>query len=145
MRYLSITPILMFHTVAMSFGPYSSLFHEQTFQVQMYQAEEDRDNHRSRVSGESSRELNRCRRINRSIRALSSSTSCDEQTRNKCMPASCCCALISTVHPHSVSAISSQLEKIEGSHIPEYTCFGIPCGLQDSRQTAPPPPASFLH
>ena len=135
----------MFQTVAMSLCPYSSLFHEPIFQVQIYQAEEDRDINRSRVSGESSRELNRCRRINRSIRAFSSSTSCDEQTCNKCLPASCCGALISTVHPYLVSEISSQWEKIEGSHIPEYTCFCIPCGLQDSRQTAPPSAASSLH
>jgi hypothetical protein len=97
MQHLSVTPILMFHTVAMSLCPYSSLFHEPTFQVQTYQAEENRDINRSRVSGESSRELNRCSRINRCIRAFPSSSSCDEKTRNECMPASCCGALIITI------------------------------------------------
>ena len=84
----------MFHTVAMSLCPYSSLFHEPIFRVQMYQGSEDRDINRSGVSGESSREPNRCRRINRSIRAFPSS--CDEQTCNECMPASCCGAIMST-------------------------------------------------
>ena len=145
MRHLSVTPILMLHTVAMSLCPCSSLFHEPIFQVQMYQAGEDRDINRSMVSGKSIRELNRCRRINRSIRAFPSSASCDEQTRNNCMRASCCCALISTLHPHLASDNSSQLEKIEGSHIPGYTCCCMPCRHQDSRQTDPPPAASFLH
>jgi hypothetical protein len=75
-------PILTFHRGKESLCPDSSLFHQPIFQVQMYQAEEDR---RINASGESSREPNRCRRINRSIRAIPSSEYCDELLSDKCM------------------------------------------------------------
>ena len=95
--------ILMFH------------FHEPIIQVQIYQAEDVQDINRSGVSGESSREPNRCRRISRFIRVFSSA-SCDELLRDKCMPASCWGALISTLHQYVVSETSSQYGKIESSH-----------------------------